>query len=70
LWVVILSVAKNPSLLPFAFLLLPSKIASRQFWKNIANFFTTKYALLNQKRRNGGQKVRQKNETNPILIEA
>jgi len=35
-------------------------------YKNEPNFFTTKYALLNQKRRNGGQKSNQKNETNPI----
>jgi hypothetical protein len=34
--------------------------------KNEPNFFTTKYALLNQKRRNGGQKSNPKNETNPI----
>jgi hypothetical protein len=39
-------------------------------WKNKPNFFTTKYALLNQKRRNGGQKLTQKNETNPILTGA
>ena len=37
------------------------------FYKNKPNFFTTKYALLNQKRRNGGQKTTQKNETNPIM---
>ena len=38
--------------------------------QNEPNFFTTKYALLNQNRRNGGQKLTQKNETNPILTNA
>ena len=37
------------------------------FYKNEPNFFTTKYALSNQKRRNGGQKPTQKNETNPFV---
>jgi hypothetical protein len=67
LWVVILSAAKNPLLLPFAFLLLLSKNAQKHFWKNEPNFFTTKYALSNQNRRNGGQKTTQKNETNPFV---
>jgi hypothetical protein len=37
------------------------------FHKNKPNFFTTKYALLNQKRRKETRKSTQKNETNPIV---
>jgi hypothetical protein len=37
------------------------------FYKNEPNFFAANYGFLHQKRRNRGQKVRQKNETNPIV---
>jgi hypothetical protein len=38
--------------------------------QNEPNFKTQKTQISRQKRRNGGQKVRQKNETNPILTGA
>jgi hypothetical protein len=40
------------------------------FSNNKPNFKTGKTLISRQKRRNGGEKTTQKNETNPILIEA
>jgi hypothetical protein len=39
-------------------------------WQNKPIFKTEKTLILRQKRRNGGQKTTQKNETNPILTGA
>jgi hypothetical protein len=61
---VILNVAKNP----FFLWSLVSFLWSAS--KNKPNFKTEKTPISRQKRRNGGQKPTQKNETNPILTGA
>jgi hypothetical protein len=53
---------------------IEAKIENRQSkienWNNEPNFKTQKTLISRQKRRNGGQKPTQKNETNPILTGA
>jgi hypothetical protein len=40
---------------------------SRPRLQNEPNFFAANYGFLHQKRRNGGQKLTKKNETNPFV---